>query len=41
MKLARDDMRKFISSFEEGKSLEEDDLAEESGDDSEKGEKNQ
>ena len=27
MKLARDDMRKFISSFEEGESLEEDDLA--------------
>ena len=41
MKLARDDMRKFISSFEEGESLEEDDLAEESGADSGKGEKNQ
>lgn len=41
MKLARDDMRKFISSFEEGESLEEDYLAEESGADSGKGEKNQ
>ena len=41
MKLAREDMRKFISSFEEGESLEEDYLAEESGADSGKGEKNQ